>query len=311
MQKPSKAIISCALTGSIHTPTMSAALPITSQEMVDQGKAAVAAGAAILHLHARDPHTGRPTPDPAVYQEFIPALASDTDAVINITTGGSTLMSFEERLAAARHFKPEVASMNMGSINFNFSGAAKPGMQWKYDWEEPYVKGSADVIFSNTFTQMERLIRELGHEHGIRFEHECYDVGHLYSLAHFRDRGLVEGPLFIQMIFGILGGIGADQDNLSHMVSVADKLFGDDYHLSVFGAGRAQFPFVTHSALLGGHVRVGLEDSLYIGRGEMATSNAQQVEKVARIVTELGREIATPDDARDMLKLKGRNTLNI
>jgi uncharacterized protein (DUF849 family) len=290
---------------------MSPGLPVTAEEMIAQGNGAVEAGAAILHLHARDPRDGRPSPDPEVYRPFVWALANDTDAVINITTGGAMTMSVEERLEAAIVFEPEVASLNMGSINFNFAGAAEREREWKYDWEKPYVLGSRASIFVNTFAQIETTLQRLGKERGTRFEFECYDVGHLYNLAHVVEKGLAEPPFFIQAIFGVLGGIGPDVDNLTHMVSVADKLFGEDYYLSAFGAGRHQITFATASALLGGNVRVGLEDNLFLNRGELANDNAEQVAKVARVLKELGYEIATPDEARQMLKLKGRGTVKV
>jgi uncharacterized protein (DUF849 family) len=307
MKRAKKTIISCALTGSVHTPSMSPGLPVTADEMVEQGTAAVEAGAAILHLHARDPRDGRPTPDPEVYRPFVAALARVTEAVINITTGGAITMTVEQRLAAALEFEPEVASLNMGSINFNFSAAAAKDREWLYEWEKPYVLGSAGSIFANSFTQIETTLQLLGRERGARFEFECYDVGHLYNLAHLVDRGLAEPPFFVQAIFGILGGIGADVDNLTHMVSIADKLFGDDYYLSAFGTGRHQLTFATASALMGGNVRVGLEDNLFLGRGELAKNNAEQVAKIRAVLVELGHEIATPDDARRMLHLKGRD----
>lgn len=297
-------IISCALTGSVHTPTMSDALPYTPEQMVQQGADAVAAGAAILHVHARDPQNGRPTPDPDVYAQFLPGLA-ETGAVVNITTGGSTRMTLDDRLAAAVRFEPELASLNLGSMNFVFSGPASRYETWKFDWEREWLTGSDDIVFSNTFRQIERTLTELG-QRGTRFEFECYDVGHLYTLAHFLDRELVKTPMLIQCIFGVLGGIGSDLENLAHMVGIADKLFGDQYFLSAFAAGRHQMDFVTAAALHGGHVRVGLEDNLFLRRGELATSNADQVAKTARVLTELGRNIATPDQAREMLGLKGR-----
>jgi uncharacterized protein (DUF849 family) len=311
VKRAHKTIISCALTGSVHTPSMSPGLPVTAEEMTEQGKAAVDAGAAILHLHARVPEDGRPSPDPEVYRPFVSALAHDTDAVINITTGGAMTMTVEERLEAAMMFQPEVASLNMGSINFNFAGAAAREREWKFEWEKPYVLSSRGTIFANTFTQIETTLVTLGKERGTRFEFECYDVGHLYNLAHVVDKNLADPPFFIQAIFGILGGIGPDVDNLTHMVSIADKLFGDDYYLSAFGAGRHQMTFATASALMGGSVRVGLEDNLYLSRGELANNNAEQVAKVARLLTELGRDIATPDEARQMLKLKGRDTIKV
>lgn len=304
MRGSDKVIISCAVTGSIHTPSMSAALPVSPAEIARDAIDAANAGATILHLHARDPETGFPSPDPEVFLQFLPEIRAHTDAVINITTGGSAVMSVEERISAAKTLQPEVASLNMGSMNFNFAGAANRVKEWKFDWERDYVVGSEDRIFANTFRQIEHILRDLG-ANGTRFEFECYDVGHLYSLAHFVDRGLVQPPMFVQCIFGVLGGIGPDHINLHHMVNVADRLFGDSYHLSAFGAGRHQMGIVTAAALLGGHVRVGLEDSLYIGRGQLAASNAEQVEKVVRIVTEMGREVATPAEAREMLALKG------
>lgn len=311
MKRAKKTILSCALTGSVHTPSMSPGLPVTADEMVEQGKAAVEAGAAILHLHARDPRDGRPTPDPEVYRPFVSVLAQETDAVINITTGGAITMTVEERLAAALEFEPEVASLNMGSLNFNFAAAAAKERTWLHDWEKPYVLGSAGSIFANTFTQIETTLRLLGQERGARFEFECYDVGHLYNLAHVVDKGLAEPPFFVQGVFGILGGIGPDVENLAHMVTIADKLFGDDYYLSAFGAGRNQMTFVTASALMGGNVRVGLEDNLYLGRGELAKDNAEQVAKAARVLAELGHELATPDEAREMLRLKGRDRVRV
>ncbi|TDW24216.1 3-keto-5-aminohexanoate cleavage protein [Kribbella kalugense] len=305
MKKASKVIISCAVTGAVHTPTMSDALPITPAEISEQSIAAAEAGAAILHLHARDPETGYPSPAPDRFYEFLPAIKAGTDAVVNITTGGSTRMTVQERLAAALRAQPELATMNMGSMNFVFSGAARHYDTWKFPWERDYLLGSEDSIFANTFTQIEYSFRELGDARGTRFEFECYDIGHLYTLAHFADRGLAKPPFLVQCIFGILGGIGADPANLSHMITVADKLFGDDYYLSAFAAGRHQMSFAIQSTLAGGHVRVGLEDNLYIAKGELAKSNADQVGKVRRILTELGLEIATPTDARAMLQLKG------
>jgi uncharacterized protein (DUF849 family) len=299
------------LTGSVHTPSMSPSLPVTAEAMIEHGKGAVDAGAAILHLHARLPEDGRPSPDPEIYRPFVTALARDTDAVINITTGGAMTMTVEERLEAAMVFEPEVASLNMGSINFNFAGAAAREREWRHSWEKPYVLGSADRIFVNTFSQIETSLVKLGKERGTRFEFECYDVGHLYNLAHVVDKGLAEPPFFIQAVFGILGGIGPDVENLTHMATIADKLFGDDYYLSAFGAGRHQMAFATASALMGGSVRVGLEDNLYLDRGTLANSNGEQVARVVRILTDLGHEIATPDEARRMLDLKGRDSVKV
>ncbi|MEW6435613.1 MAG: 3-keto-5-aminohexanoate cleavage protein [Pseudomonadota bacterium] len=300
-----KIIITCAVTGAIHTPTMSDALPLTPDDIVIQSVAAAEAGAAILHLHARDPKDGHPTPNPDVFMQFLPRIKQATDAVINVTTGGGLNMSVEERLAAPLKAAPEMCSLNMGSMNFALHPLAKRYSNWKYDWEEPYLSGTKDFIFRNTFADIERIYRLLGEGHGTKFEHECYDVGHLYNLAHCLDQGWFKPPLFLQMIFGILGGIGADPENLIYMKRTADKLFGDDYHWSVLAAGRHQMPFATQAALLGGNVRVGLEDSLFIGRGQLAASNAQQVEKIRKIVEELGQEVATPAEAREMLGLKG------
>jgi uncharacterized protein (DUF849 family) len=300
-----KVIITCAVTGGIHTPTMSDALPYTPDDIAAQSIAAAEAGAAILHLHARDPKTGKPTPDPAVFMQFLPRIKQATDAVINVTTGGGLNMTVEDRLAAPLVAKPEMCSLNMGSMNFAIHGLADRYKDWKFDWEEPYLRGTDDFIFRNTFRDISRILKLLGEDHGTKFEHECYDVGHLYNLAYFVDKGLVKPPFFVQMIFGILGGIGPDLDNLLFMKRTADRLFGTDYNWSVLAAGRHQIPFATQSALLGGSVRVGLEDSLYIGRGRLASSNAEQVAKIRTILGELGQEIATPAEARAMLGLKG------
>ncbi len=300
-----KVIITCAVTGGIHTPTMSDALPYTPDDIAQQSIAAAEAGASILHLHARDPQTGKPTPDPAVFMQFLPRIKQATDAVINVTTGGGLNMTVEDRLAAPLVAKPEMCSLNMGSMNFAIFGLADRYPKWKFDWEEPYLRGTDDFIFRNTFRDITKILKLLGEEHGTRFEHECYDVGHLYNLAWFVDRGLVKPPFFVQMIFGILGGIGADLDTLLFMKRTADRLFGTDYNWSVLAAGRHQMPFATQSALLGGSVRVGLEDSLFIGKGRLAGSNAEQVAKIRTILTELGHEIASPAEARAMLGLKG------
>jgi uncharacterized protein (DUF849 family) len=304
MKRSNKVIITCAVTGSIHTPTMSPHLPITPDEIADQAIAAAEAGAAMLHLHARDPETGRPTPSPALFQRFLPRIKQSTDAIVNITTGGGMGMTLDERLAAAKWARPEVASMNMGSVNFNIAGAGSKIEDWKFDWEKPYLESSRDFILSNTFAQIERGMTELS-AMGTRFEFECYDIGHLYNLAHFVDRKIVEPPFFIQGVFGILGGIGADPENLVHMKTTADRLFGEDYLFSALAAGRHQMPLVTLSAILGGSVRVGLEDSLYLGRGRLAASNAEQVAKIRRIVEELGLQVASPAEARAMMKTKG------
>ncbi|WP_144637531.1 3-keto-5-aminohexanoate cleavage protein [Bordetella genomosp. 13] len=308
--KQDKVIISCAVTGSVHTPTMSPYLPLTPEQIAEQAIEAAQAGAAILHLHARDPRDGRPTADPAVFDQFIPRIRDATDAVINITTGGSTRMTLEERLAYPLRAKPEMCSLNMGSMNFSIHPAARRIAQWQHDWEQPYVEGMEDLIFRNTFRDIRHILKVLGEECGTRFEFECYDLGHLYNLAHFVDEGLVQGPLFIQSIFGILGGMGPDPENLATMKTTADRLFGrDGYRFSVLGAGRHQMPLVTMGAILGGNVRVGLEDSLYLAKGQLARSCAEQVSRIRGILEALSLEIATPDEARAMLGLKGRQAV--
>jgi uncharacterized protein (DUF849 family) len=301
-----KVIISCAITGAMHTPTMSDALPITPAQIAAESIAAANAGAAIIHLHARKPADGEPTGNPDVFAQFLPEIHRRTEAVINLTTGGSPTMSVADRLAAAMRFKPEMCSLNMGSMNFAIFPAANRIQQWKYAWEEPYVRNSDDFIFRNTFRDIAYILQTMT-DSGTKFEHECYDVGHLYNLAHFIERGLVKPPFFVQLIFGILGGIGADLDNLVFMKRTADRLFGpSNFQWSVLAAGRHQMPFLTQAALLGGNVRVGLEDSLFIERGRLATSNAEQVQKIRRILAEMGNEPATPAEARAMLGLKGR-----
>jgi uncharacterized protein (DUF849 family) len=305
-KKPgAKVIITCAITGGIHTPTMSAALPCTPDEIAQQSIEAAEAGASILHLHARNPKDGRPSPDPDVFMQFLPRIKQNTDAVLNITTGGGLNMTVQDRLAAPLRTKPEMCSLNMGSMNFAIFPLADRYTTWKHAWEEPYLRGTDDFIFRNTFRDISYIIETLGKQHGTRFEHECYDVGHLYNLAHFVDRKVVEPPFLVQTIFGILGGIGADWDNLAFMKRTADKLFGTDYVWSVLAAGKFQMPFATQAAMMGGHVRVGLEDSLFIGRGELASSNAQQVSKIRGVLEALGHDIATPAEARQMLSLKG------
>jgi uncharacterized protein (DUF849 family) len=283
---------------------MSPHLPVTPDQISGEGIEAARAGAAILHLHARDPGTGRPTQDPGVFKQFLPAIKQSCSAIVNITTGGGLGMTLDERLAAAKWAQPELASMNMGSLNFNISGASARVKTFENEWEEPYLEMTKDFILSNTFTQIERGISELS-ALGTRFEFECYDVGHLYNLAHFADRKLIQPPFFVQCIFGILGGVGPDPENLLHMKATADRLFGNDYYLSVLAAGRHQLPFVTIGAIIGGNVRVGLEDNLYLGKGQLAPSNAAQVLKIRRILEELSLDIASPDDARRMLGTKG------
>jgi 3,5-dioxohexanoate:acetyl-CoA acetone transferase len=305
-----KVIITCAVTGGVHTPSLSDALPYKPADIAQQALDAAQSGAAILHLHARDPADGSPTGNPEVYAQFLPRIHAETDAVINLTTGGSPDMSVDERLAGALRFRPEMCSLNMGSINFAFHGMAEKPRTWKFPWEKPYILNSEGFIFRNTFKDIARIYGLMA-DFGTRYEHECYDIGHLYNLAYFLDKGLAKPPLFIQSVLGILGGIGADPDNAIFMRRTADRLFGSDYVWSVLAAGRHQMPLITQAALLGGNVRVGLEDSLNIGRCLLASSNAEQVQKIAGILEDLGFEIATPAEARSILALKGKNQVNL
>jgi len=302
---PREVIITCAVTGSVHTPSMSPSLPVTPDEIADQAIAAARAGAAIVHLHARDPGDGRPTPDPGVFMQFLPRIKAECDAVVNITTGGGMGMTVEQRMEAATRAEPEMCSLNMGSINFGLYPALARTRDWRYDWEPEFLENSRDFVFKNTFKDIETALDHLGRERGVRFEFECYDVGHLYNLAHFLERGLVEPPLFIQFCFGILGGIGPDTENLAFMKRTADKLFGDGYRFSVLGAGRHQLPLAAASLSLGGNVRVGLEDNLFLDRGRLAPDNAAQVTRVREIIDSLSLEVASPDAARRALHLKG------
>jgi uncharacterized protein (DUF849 family) len=305
--KSRKVIITCAVTGGGHTPTMSPHLPITPTDIARQAVDAAEAGASVIHLHARDPKDGRPTGDVGVWFEILQRIKQQSPAVLNTTTGGSTFMKIEDRLAAPLKAKPELASLNLGSMNFGTFGMATKYKQWKYDWEYGHLEGSRDAIFKNTFKDIETILERLGEGCGTRFEFECYDVGHIYTLAHFLERGLAKPPLFVQFVLGPLGGIGADPENLVHMKRIADKLLGDDYVWSVLAAGKHQMPLITMGAIMGSNVRVGLEDSLYIGPGQLATSNAQQVRKIRTILEELSLEIASPDETREMLRLKGQH----
>lgn len=312
MSQPNrKVIISCAITGATHTPSMSKYLPLTPADIERQSIEAAEAGAAILHLHARDPLDGRPTPDPEVFSQFVPAIARATDAIINITTGGSTRMTLVQRLAYPLMAKPELCSLNMGSMNFSIHPIARKISSWNHEWEKEHIEGMEDVVFKNTFKDIKAIMLELG-EYGTRFEFECYDVGHLYNLAYFVEQGLVKPPLFIQSCFGILGGLGADPENLTIMRTTADRLFGrQNYEFSILGAGRHQLPFVTMGAIMGGNVRVGLEDSIYLAKGVKAKTNAEQVRKIRHILEELSYEIATPEEARQMLGLKGKHNVHL
>ena len=299
-----KVIISCAVTGAIHTPSMSPHLPITPEEIITDSLAAAEAGAAILHLHARNPQDGRPDQTPEGFSPFLARIKQSSDAVINITTGGSPYMTVAERVAPAAHHKPELASLNMGSMNFGLFPMLNRYKTFKFDWEREHLEGSKDLVFRNSFKDIEYVL-ETCYGNGTRFEFECYDISHLYNLAHFADRGLVKAPFFVQSVFGLLGGIGAHHEDVMHMKRTADRLFGNDFRWSVLGAGANQFRVAAQAATLGGNVRVGLEDSLWAGRGELATSNAVQVRKVRNIIENLGLEVATPEEAREMLQLKG------
>jgi uncharacterized protein (DUF849 family) len=309
MARQQKTIITCAVTGAIHTPTMSDALPYTYDQIAQQAIEAAEAGASILHLHARNPDNGAPSVNPDDFTPFLPRIKQATDAVVNISTGGSLTLSIQDRIKPAATFSAEMCSMNMGSMNFSFHPLAKRYDEWKFDWEEDYVANSNGNIFRNTFADIEEAAKTLA-PHDIKFEHECYDVGHLYNLKFCMDIGLFKAPIFIQFVMGILGGIGADIDNLVFMKKTADKLFGDDYRWSILAAGASQIPMATTASQMGGNVRVGLEDSLFIQRGKLAESNAQQVAKIRRIVEELGNQVATPDEARDILDLKGGDRVN-
>ena len=306
MARQKKTIITCAVTGAIHTPTMSDALPYTYDDIARQAIEAAEAGASILHLHARNPENGSPSVDPNDFAPFLPRIKQATDAVVNLSTGGSLTLSIQDRINPAKTFSPEMCSMNMGSMNFSFHPLANRygDDDWKFDWEKDYVANSDQNIFRNTFRDIREAAETLA-PHDIKFEHECYDVGHLYNLKFCMDIGLFKAPIFIQFIFGILGGIGPEVDNLIFMKRTADRLFGDDYRWSVLGAGGAQMSLATTASQMGGNLRVGLEDSLFISRGKLAESNAQQVAKIRRIVEDLGSQVATPDEAREILDLKG------
>jgi uncharacterized protein (DUF849 family) len=305
MPVPRKVIVTCAVTGSIHTPSMSPHLPVTPQEIAEAAIGAAKAGASIVHLHARDPRDGSPTQDPALFGEFLPKIMQACDVVINITTGGAPTMPIEERLQPALRHAPEVASLNMGSMNFGLFPMLARYKELRHSWERPYLEGSVDRVFKNTFKDIEYILTSCA-RNGTRFEIECYDIGHLYTAAHFLERRLIEPPLFIQGVFGILGGIGAHPEDVAHMKRTAERLFGNDYVFSVLGAGRNQIPVATQSLLMGGNVRVGLEDSLWDSPGKLADSNAMQVARVRSIIEAMSLEVATPTEARAMLKLKGR-----
>lgn len=302
----SKIIISCAVTGSIAVPSQSPYLPVTAEEIANSAVEAAEAGAAILHLHARRPEDGHPSSDPAHWAGFLPAIKARTDAVVNMTTGGNAIMTLDQRLAAPKANNPEMCSLNMGSMNFALYPAIARIKEFKHAWEKPFLENTDDLVFKNTPKDIARVLKEMGEERGARFEFECYDLSHLTMLRHFVDRGAVKPPFFIQFVFGVLGGMAAEPDTLTHLKRTADRLFGQDYMFSVLAAGRMQVPMATIAAAMGGHVRVGLEDSLYIGKGQLATSNAEQVRLIRGIVEGLGREVATPDDVRGMLGLKGK-----
>lgn len=304
MAQSNKVIITCAVTGAIHTPSMSPHLPVTPDEITDAAIAAAEAGAAIIHLHARDPITGKPDQSPEAFAGFLPRIKQGTAAVVNLTTGGAPYMTVQERIRPALTYKPEVASLNMGSMNFGLFPMLNRFTSFKHEWERQHLENSRDLVFRNSFKDIEDLLLALN-EHDVRYEFECYDVSHLYNLAHFLDRGLVRTPLFVQTVFGILGGIGPHPEDVQHMKRTADRLFGTEYRWSVLGAGRSQMPIAAMGAAMGGNVRVGLEDSLWDGPGRLAESNAIQVERVRRIIEGLGLAVATPDEAREILQLKG------
>ena len=299
-----KVVITCAVTGSIHTPSMSPHLPVTPQEIADAAVEAAEAGAAVVHLHARDPEDGRPDQSPEAFARFLPVIKQRSDVVVNITTGGAPHMTVEERVRPAATFKPEIASLNMGSMNFGLFPMLRRFKEFRHEWERRHLEGSEDLVFKNTFKDIAYILETCA-GNGTRFEFECYDVSHLYNLAHFLDRGLVEPPLFVQTVFGILGGIGTHPEDVMHMRRTADRLFGDAYRWSVLGAGRHQMAIAAMGAAMGGNVRVGLEDSLWDGPGRLAESNAAQVRRVRRILEGLGLEVATPAEAREILSLKG------
>ena len=309
MAQARKVIITCAVTGAIHTPSMSPHLPVTPDEVAAAAVGAAQAGAAVVHLHARDPKDGRPTQDPAAFAQFLPAIKSQTNAVVNITTGGSPHMTVAERLRPAHHYKPELASLNMGSMNFGLYPMLERQKEFKHDWERAHLENSRDLVFKNTFADIEYVLTSCT-ANGTRFEFECYDISHLYNLAHFVDRKLATPPFFVQSVFGLLGGIGAHPEDLMHMKRTADRLFGNDFVWSILGAGRNQIPMATLGAAQGSNVRVGLEDSLWIGPGQLADSNAAQVRKIRQVLEGLSLQIATPDEARQMLALKGADQVN-
>jgi uncharacterized protein (DUF849 family) len=304
-----KVVITCAVTGAIHTPSMSPYLPVTADEIADAAIGAAQAGAAVLHLHARDPQTGKPSQDPELFRPFLEKIKASTDAIVNITTGGSPHMTVDERMRPATTFKPEIASLNMGSMNFGLFPMLERFKEFQHDWEREHLENSRGLIFRNTYQDIESILR-IGNDNGTRFEFECYDISHLYNLAHFMERGLIQSPPFIQSVFGILGGIGPDPEDLMHMRRTADRLFGKDYEWSILGAGRNQIPLATMGAAMGSNVRVGLEDSLWIGPGQLAQSNRVQVERIRTILEALNLEIATPDEARAKLGTKGRANVN-
>ncbi|MGR3479608.1 3-keto-5-aminohexanoate cleavage protein [Salipiger marinus] len=303
MAKPRKVIITCAVTGAIHTPSMSEHLPVSAAEIAEAALGAAEAGAAVVHLHARDPQDGRPDQSPEAFTPFLGVIKQGSNVVVNITTGGAPTMTIEERVRPAATHQPEVASLNMGSMNFGLFPMLKRFPDLKHQWERDYL-ANKNIIFNNSFGQVEHILTTLG-PLGTKFEFECYDTSHLYNLKHFLDEGLVKGPLFIQTVFGLMGGIGAHPEDVLHMKRTADRLFGDQYRWSVLGAGRNQLPIAAMAAAMGGHVRVGLEDSLWLAPGVLARSNADQVQKARQIIEGLGLEIATPDDAREILELKG------
>lgn len=306
MRPAGKVILTCATSGSAHTPTMNTDIPVTPEEMITDAVAAARAGAGVIHLHARDPEDGRPSADPGLFREYCAGIKEQCDAIISITTGGASDQTVEERLRVVKELKPELATCNLGTMNYGlFQMIPKYEGRWKYDWEEPYLESTRDTPFVSRFSDIEYMLTVLAAETGCRFEFEAYDIGHLYTLAFYADQGLVPSPIFVQFVIGTLGGIGPDIENVFHMKEAAIRLFGSDIEWGVLGGGRAQFDLVTAAATLGGNVRVGLEDSIYLRKGKLAESNAEQVDKIVRILNELSREPMTPAETRERLGLKG------
>lgn len=300
-----KVIVSCAVTGSINVPSQSPHLPITPEQIIENCLGAAKAGAGSLHVHVRDPQTGQPTMDLDLFKEVCQEVHSKSDAVINITTGGAPTMTPEERMVGVKKFRPELASINMGSFNFGLFPIMDKIPEYKFDWEEDYLERSKDNIFKNTFYDQERIFKIM-EDNGTKPEMECYDVGHLYNTAYWADKGVLKPPFWLQLIMGIMGAIQPSVDNLVHMKNTADKLFGKDYIWSTLAAGRFEYNLCTTGVIMGGHARIGMEDNLYLGKGQLAKNNGEMVEKMVQIIRLLDHEPTTPQETREMLKLKGK-----